>query len=85
LHRLFVYLRLRPIGLIQARSTLQIRQLFETNVIGMVATSRAALPLMHRNGQGRIINISSVLAARSDQQAAALCAESLALFQAIGD
>ncbi len=39
----------------------QIRQQFETNVIGAVATSRAALPLMHRNGQGRIINISSVL------------------------
>jgi hypothetical protein len=35
---------------------------------------------MHRNGQGRIINISNVLAARSDQQAAALRAESLALF-----
>jgi len=39
----------------------QIRQQFETNVIGAVATSRATLPLMHRNGQGRIINISSVL------------------------
>jgi len=48
-------------GAVTDSSPTQIRQLFETNVIGMVATSRAALPLMHRNGQGRIINISSVL------------------------
>jgi NAD(P)-dependent dehydrogenase (short-subunit alcohol dehydrogenase family) len=48
-------------GAVTESSPTQIRQLFETNVIGMVATSRAALPLMHRNGQGRIINISSVL------------------------
>ena len=48
-------------GAVTEVSSTQIRQLFETNIIGMVATSRAALPLMHRNGQGRIINISSVL------------------------
>jgi len=48
-------------GAVTDSSPTQIRQLFETNVIGMVATSRAALPLMQRNGQGRIINISSVL------------------------
>jgi NAD(P)-dependent dehydrogenase (short-subunit alcohol dehydrogenase family) len=48
-------------GAVTDFSSTQIRQLFETNVMGMVATSRAALPLMHRNGQGRIINISSVL------------------------
>jgi NAD(P)-dependent dehydrogenase (short-subunit alcohol dehydrogenase family) len=48
-------------GAVTDISPAQIRQQFETNVIGAVATSRAALPLMHRNGQGRIINISSVL------------------------
>ncbi len=48
-------------GAVTEVSSTQIRQLFETNIIGMVATSRAALPVMHRNGQGRIINISSVL------------------------
>jgi len=48
-------------GAVTNISPAQIRQQFETNVIGAVATSRAALPLMHRNGQGRIINISSVL------------------------
>jgi len=48
-------------GAVTEISPTQIRQQFETNVIGVVATSRAALPLMHRNGQGRIINISSVL------------------------
>ncbi len=49
------------IGAVTESSSTHIRQLFETNVIGVVATSRAALPLMQRNGQGRIINISSVL------------------------
>jgi NAD(P)-dependent dehydrogenase (short-subunit alcohol dehydrogenase family) len=48
-------------GAVTEISPAQIRQQFETNVIGAVATSRVALPLMHRNGQGRIINISSVL------------------------
>jgi len=48
-------------GAVTDISPAQIRQQFDTNVIGAVATSRAALPLMHRNGQGRIINISSVL------------------------
>ena len=48
-------------GAVTEISSAQIRQQFETNVIGAVATSRAALPLMQRNGQGRIINISSVL------------------------
>jgi NAD(P)-dependent dehydrogenase (short-subunit alcohol dehydrogenase family) len=49
------------LGAVTDISSTQIRQQFETNVIGTVATSRAALPLMQRNGQGRIINISSVL------------------------
>ena len=49
------------IGAVTESSSTHIRQLFETNVIGLVATSRAALPLMQRNGQGRIINISTVL------------------------
>jgi NAD(P)-dependent dehydrogenase (short-subunit alcohol dehydrogenase family) len=48
-------------GAVTEISPTQIRQQFETNVIGMIATSRVALPLMHRNGRGRIINISSVL------------------------
>lgn len=48
-------------GAVTDSSNRQIRQLFETNVIGVVAVTRLALPLMLRHQQGRIINISSVL------------------------
>src|SRR5262249_13955244 len=42
-------------------SNRQMRQLFETNVIGVVAVSRLALTLMLKHHRGRIINISSAL------------------------
>jgi len=49
------------IGAVTDSSNRQIRQLFETNVIGVVAVTRVALPLMIRHRQGRVVNISSVL------------------------
>lgn len=48
-------------GAVTETSTEQMRQEFETNSIAMVTVSRAALELMRQNGQGRIVNISSVL------------------------
>lgn len=48
-------------GTVTETSNVQIRHLLETNTIGMVTVSRAALELMRRHGQGRIVNISSVL------------------------
>ena len=48
-------------GAVTDTSNRQMRQLFETNVIGAVAVTRLALPLMLRHQQGRIINISSML------------------------
>jgi NAD(P)-dependent dehydrogenase (short-subunit alcohol dehydrogenase family) len=48
-------------GAVTDTSNRQIRQLFETNVIGAVAVTRLALPLMLRHQQGCVINISSVL------------------------
>src|SRR5262249_28674687 len=47
-------------GAVTEASSAQIRQQFDTNVVGLVATTRAALPLMRRNQWGRVINMSSV-------------------------
>jgi NAD(P)-dependent dehydrogenase (short-subunit alcohol dehydrogenase family) len=40
----------------------QIRDLFDTNYIGMVRVLRAALPLLRRQGSGHILGVSSGLA-----------------------
>lgn len=39
----------------------QVRALFETNVLGVVRMSHAVLPVMRRQGSGRILNLSSGL------------------------
>lgn len=38
-----------------------VRQQFETNVFGLLELTNCAIPVMRRQGQGRIINISSIL------------------------
>lgn len=38
-----------------------VRQVFETNVFGALAVTQAVLPLLHRSGAGRIVNLSSSL------------------------
>lgn len=38
-----------------------LRQQFETNVFGLMELSALAIPVMRQQGQGRIINISSIL------------------------
>ena len=48
-------------GAVTEASNAQIRQLFETNVLGQVAMIRAALPLMVRNRWGRVITIGSIM------------------------
>jgi NAD(P)-dependent dehydrogenase (short-subunit alcohol dehydrogenase family) len=35
------------------------RQVFETNVFGLLAVTRAALPLLRANGRGRVVAVSS--------------------------
>ena len=39
----------------------QLRQVYETNVFGVVAVTNAMLPLLRRSGAGRIVNMSSGL------------------------
>ena len=37
------------------------RKTFDTNVFGLIAVTRAFLPLLHRSDAGRIVNVSSIL------------------------
>jgi NAD(P)-dependent dehydrogenase (short-subunit alcohol dehydrogenase family) len=37
------------------------RQTFDTNVFGLIATTEAFLPLLHKSDAGRIVNLSSIL------------------------
>ena len=47
-------------GFAEDLSPAEIRHQFETNFFGLVALTRAVLPVMRRRRRGRIINISSV-------------------------
>jgi len=47
------------IGAIEEGSPEEYRPLFETNVFGLIETTRAALPALRRTGGGRIVNLSS--------------------------
>ncbi|MBA3535707.1 MAG: SDR family NAD(P)-dependent oxidoreductase [Tatlockia sp.] len=48
-------------GALEDISRPALRQQFETNVFGLMDLSRLAIPVMRKQGHGRIINISSVL------------------------
>ncbi len=37
------------------------RKTFETNLFGLIATTQAFLPLLHKSDAGRIVNLSSIL------------------------
>ena len=47
-------------GLLEATSVESIRRQFETNVVGLLATTRAVLPSMRRSKSGVIVNIGSI-------------------------
>ena len=47
-------------GYFEDQSDAEVREQFETNVFGLMAMTRAALPLMREQGGGRIVNVSSI-------------------------
>jgi NAD(P)-dependent dehydrogenase (short-subunit alcohol dehydrogenase family) len=47
-------------GCLEDTTDEEVRQLFETNVVGTVAVTRAVLPHMRAAGRGRIVTITSV-------------------------
>jgi short-subunit dehydrogenase len=48
-------------GAAEESSIEQVRALFDTNVLGVVRVTNAVLPIMRRQGGGRILNIGSVM------------------------
>ena len=51
---------LSPVGSVEEFAIAEWKQLFETNVFGLIRCTQAVLPGMRAQGSGRIINISSV-------------------------
>ena len=64
-------------GPLELLETAQLRTQFETNVLGLHAVTRAFLPLIRRNatpGEGRIVQVASVLGRMNIPMAGAYCA-----------
>ena len=48
-------------GPLEALAERDLRELFDTNVFGLLAVTRAFLPPMRERGQGRVVNVGSVM------------------------
>ncbi|WP_433438273.1 oxidoreductase [Nonomuraea sp. CA-141351] len=48
------------LGGVEEASDAEVRAVYEVNVFGLLAVSRAVLPVMRQQGSGRVLNISSV-------------------------
>jgi NAD(P)-dependent dehydrogenase (short-subunit alcohol dehydrogenase family) len=48
------------LGAVEEATDAEVRAVYETNVFGLLAVTRAVLPVLRRQGSGRVINISSV-------------------------
>ncbi len=53
--------------------------IWQTNVVGLLATTQAAIPIMQRQGNGQIINVSSILGQRPLPLSAVYCASKTAV------
>ncbi len=66
-------------GPLETLSTEALRAQFDTNVIGLMAVTRAFLPAMRARGSGRILNVASVLGHMSLPFMGAYCATKYAV------
>lgn len=66
-------------GAIEDISMADLRAQFETNLFGLVGLTKQVVPLLMQNGQGRIVNISSMASMVSLPLTAAYCAAKHAL------
>lgn len=66
-------------GLLEAHSIEQVKNLFDVNVYGPLRLSNAVLPAMRKQGEGLIINLSSMLGFFSIPMNAVYCASKFAL------
>jgi NAD(P)-dependent dehydrogenase (short-subunit alcohol dehydrogenase family) len=48
-------------GPLEALAEADLRELFETNLFGLLAVTRAFLPAMRERGQGRVVNVGSIM------------------------
>jgi NAD(P)-dependent dehydrogenase (short-subunit alcohol dehydrogenase family) len=48
-------------GPLEALAERDLRELFDTNVLGLLAVTRAFLPAMRERGQGRVVNVGSIM------------------------
>jgi NAD(P)-dependent dehydrogenase (short-subunit alcohol dehydrogenase family) len=48
-------------GPLEALAEEDLRRLFDTNVFGLLAVTRAFLPAMRERGQGRVVNVGSIM------------------------
>jgi NADP-dependent 3-hydroxy acid dehydrogenase YdfG len=48
-------------GPLEALAEADLRELFDTNLFGLLAVTRAFLPAMRERGQGRVVNVGSIM------------------------
>lgn len=67
------------LGALEELSDFEVREQFDTNVFGLLNVTRAALPVLRAQGQGHVINISSVAGYHGGVGASAYCATKYAV------
>lgn len=67
------------IGAVEESSAEDVRRLYETNVFGLLAVTRAVLPTLRRQRSGHIINLSSVGGYRSGAGFGVYCSTKFAV------